>query len=69
MKTEGLATKIAKGTGNIILDTITGSTTQDIARMAGQMALAHQEPATESSQSALLLDPSVVFDIWVEEAF
>ncbi len=69
LKTDGLATKIAKGTGNILLDTITGGTTEDIARAAGQTALAHEESVPGSSQSAILLDSGVVFDIWVEEAF
>jgi len=69
LKTEGLATKIARGTGNILLDTITGGTAEDIARTAGQTTLSHEGATAESSQTALLLDSGVVFDIWVEEAF
>ncbi len=66
---DGLATKIAKGTGNILLDTITGGTAQDIARSAGQATLSHEAPAAGGSGAVLLLDAGVVFDIFVEHAF
>ena len=66
---DALATKIANGTGNILLDTITGGTAQDIARSAGQAALSHETPATGGSGAVLLLDAGVVFDIFVEHAF
>ncbi len=66
---DGLATKIAKGTGNIFLDTITGGTAQDIARSAGQAALSNEAPAAGGSGAVLLLDAGVVFDIFVEHAF
>lgn len=65
----GLGTKIAKGTGNILLDTIAGGIGQDVARSAGQAALNHEQPAQGGSEWALLLDEGVVFDIWVERAF
>jgi hypothetical protein len=65
----GLATQIAKGTGNILLDTITGGTAQDIARSAGQAALSHEAPAASGSGAVLLLDAGVVFDIFVEHSF
>jgi hypothetical protein len=66
---DGLATKLAKGTGNILLDTITGGTAQDIARSAGQAALNREAPAASGSGAVLLLDAGVIFDIFVEHAF
>jgi hypothetical protein len=68
-KRPGLATKVAKGTGNILLDTITGGTAQDIARSAGQAALSHEEQAPASSGTILLLDAGEKFQIFVEHAF
>lgn len=65
----GLGTKIAKGTGNILLDTIAGGVGQDVARNAGQTALNHEKPAESGSAWAILLDAGVVFDVWVERAF
>jgi hypothetical protein len=65
----GLGSKIAKGTGNILLDTIAGGVRQDVARGAGQAVLNHEQPAAGGSEWALLLDGGVVFDIWVERAF
>lgn len=67
---DGLGNKIAKGTGNILLDTITGGTPASIARNAGQAALNHEEAQpTGGGQWAILLDAGVVFDIFVEKAF
>ncbi len=65
----GVGTRIAKGTGNILLDTITGGTGQRIARDAGQTVLNREEAEPVSSQWAILLDAGVVFDIFVERAF
>jgi len=67
----GIGSTIAKGTGNVLLDVISGSATpQGIARAAGQAALNHEEPqAASSSDSVLLLDSGVVFDIFVEKTF
>jgi eukaryotic-like serine/threonine-protein kinase len=69
---EGVASRIAKGTGNILLDTITGGTPATVARNAGQAVLnqeASQPASTSNSQWALLLDAGVVFDLWVEHSF
>jgi serine/threonine-protein kinase len=68
-KTEGLGSKIAKGTGNILLDTVTGGTGQDIARSAGQAALNHEETAPAGSGMVLLLDAGVELDIFVFHPF
>ncbi|MBI5068715.1 MAG: protein kinase [Deltaproteobacteria bacterium] len=66
---EGLGTKVARGTGNLLLDTVAGGLGQDIARGAGQAALNHEEAPPVSSEWALLLDAGVVFDVFVERAF
>jgi hypothetical protein len=66
---QGVATKVAKGTGNILLDTITGGTGEAIARNAGQTVLNHESAPSAEGQSVLLLDAGVVFDLWVERAF
>lgn len=65
----GVGAKIAKGTGNILLDTITGGVGHDIVRGAGQAALNHDKQPDSGSGWALLLDAGVVFDVWVERAF
>lgn len=65
----GLGSKIAKGTGNILLDTITGGIGQDVVRNAGQAALSHEKAAEPGSSWAILLDAGVVFDVWVERSF
>jgi len=66
-----IGSTIAKGTGNVLLDVISGGATpQGVARAAGQAALNHQEPqAASSGEVVLLLDSGVVFDIFVEKAF
>jgi eukaryotic-like serine/threonine-protein kinase len=65
----GLGAQLAKGTGNILLDTVTGGLGQNVARNAGQAALNHERPVEGGSTYALLLDSGVVFDVWVERAF
>ncbi len=65
----GIGAKIAKGTGNILLDTISGGVGHDVVRGAGQTALNHEKQPQSGSGWALLLDAGVVFDVWVERAF
>jgi serine/threonine protein kinase len=64
-----LGAKIAKGTGNILLDTIAGGVGHDVARNAGRAALNHERRIDGGAQWALLLDSGVAFDVWVERAF
>mgnify|MGYP001428665609 CR=1 FL=1 len=66
---DGIGSSIAKGTGNILLDTVTGGTGQSIVRNAGQAALNREEAQPVSSHSALLLEAGVVFDVFVQEPF
>jgi hypothetical protein len=65
----GVAATIAKGTGNILLDTITGGVGHEVVRNAGQTALNHEKQVESGSSWAILLDAGVVFDVWVERAF
>lgn len=65
----GLGAKIAKGTGNLLLDTITGGVGQDVVRNAGQAALGHEKQVEVGSSWATMLDAGVVFDVWVEKSF
>jgi serine/threonine-protein kinase len=65
----GLGSKIAKGTGNILLDTVTGGIGQDVVRSAGQTALNQEKLGESGSAWAILLDAGTVFDVWVERAF
>jgi hypothetical protein len=65
----GLGAQLAKGTGNILLDTVTGGLGQNVARNAGQAALNHERAVEGGSTYALLLDSGIVFDVWVERAF
>ncbi len=68
---EGVASQIAKGTGNTLLDTISGGVPIALARDAGRTALNDQQvkEAPAGVAGALLLDAGVVFDLWVERAF
>lgn len=68
-RSQGLGSRIAKGTGNILLDTITGGTAHDIARSAGQTALTHEEAAPAASGAVLLLDAGVDLSIFVIHPF
>jgi hypothetical protein len=68
---EGVGSRIAKGTGNTLLDTISGGVPQVLARNSGRTVL-NEETSREASAGtagALLLDAGVVFDLWVERAF
>jgi tRNA A-37 threonylcarbamoyl transferase component Bud32 len=64
-----LGANIAKGTGNILLDTIAGGVGHDVARNAGKAALEYERPVEGGSTWALLLDSGIVFDVWVERTF
>ena len=66
---DGLGTTIAKNTAGVLLNTFTGGVAQDVARGAGQTALSHQDAVAGGRGDAQLLDPGVLFDVWVERAF
>jgi tRNA A-37 threonylcarbamoyl transferase component Bud32 len=66
---DGVGKKIAKNTAGVLLGTVTGGLAQDVARGAGQTALSHQEDIPAGGGDAQLLDPGVLFDVWVERAF
>jgi hypothetical protein len=66
---EGVGTAIAKNTAGVLLGKVTGGVGQDVARGAGQTALNHQDGVAAGGGDAQLLDPGVLFDVWVERAF
>jgi eukaryotic-like serine/threonine-protein kinase len=66
---DGVGTAIAKNTAGLLLNTVTGGVAQDVARGAGQTAIGHQSATAPASGEAQLLDPGVLFDVWVERAF
>jgi hypothetical protein len=66
---DGLGKSIAKNTAGVLLSTVTGGLAQDVARGAGQTAMGHQDSVVVGSGEAQLLDPGVLFDVWVERAF
>lgn len=66
---DGLGKSIAKSSAGVLLGTVTGGIAQDVARGAGETALRHQDSAPAASEDALLLDPGLLFDVWVERAF
>jgi hypothetical protein len=66
---DGLGTRIARGTGNLVLNTVTGGLAQDAARNAGSAVVNHRDAAELSGGAAILLDAGVVFDVWVSKAF
>jgi len=68
-KADGLGAKIAKGTGNILLDTITGGAAHDIARSAGQTTLSHEQTTPAAPGEVLLLDAGVELNIFVTTPF
>ena len=66
---EGIGTAIAKNTAGVLLNTVSGGVAQDVARGAGQTALNHQDATPAGRGDTQLLDPGVLFDVWVERAF
>jgi hypothetical protein len=66
---DGLGKSIAKSTAGVLLGTVTGGLAQDVARGAGQTAISHQESVAPGGGDTQLLDPGVLFDVWVERAF
>jgi hypothetical protein len=66
---DGLGTKIARGTGNVLLNTMTGGVPQDVARSAGSAVVNNRSAGTASGSSAILLDSGVLFDVFVARSF
>ena len=67
---ESLAGRIAKGTGNALLATVSGGVVQDVARTAGEVAVNSERPSSGSSgNSVILLDGGGLIDVWVEKSF
>jgi serine/threonine protein kinase/type IV secretory pathway VirB10-like protein len=63
---DGLGTSIARGSAATVLNTVTGGLGHDLVREAGHVALQPREPGSSGSRDTLILDPGLVFDVWVE---
>ncbi len=66
---EGLGTKIVRGTGNVLLNTVTGGVPQDVARNAGSAIVNNRSADPASGSSAILLDSGAQFDVFVMRSF
>lgn len=66
---DGLGKTVAKNTASVLLGTVSGGVAQDVVRGAGQTALSHQDAVVAGGGDAQLLDPGMLFDVWVERAF
>jgi hypothetical protein len=66
---EGLGSKIARGTGNVLLNTVTGGVPQDVARNAGSAIVNNRSADPASGGSAILLDSGAQFDVFVARSF
>jgi len=66
---EGAVARVARGTGNALLDTVAAGPVQSIARGVGEVALEREPGMSGAPGRALLLDAGILFDIWVERSF
>lgn len=60
---------VAKSSAETLLGTVTGGLGQDLVRGAGQVALQARPSESSGSSEIQILDPGVVFDLWVEHPF
>jgi len=67
---ESLGAKVARGTGNVLLNTVTGGVAEDVARGAGSAVVNHRasDSAAGGSGSAILLDAGVLMDVFVSKS-
>ena len=66
----GLGSKVARGTANTVLGTVSGGLGRDLVRGAGSEVVNHEEASNAGSgSSAILLDAPLVFTIFVSAAF
>jgi eukaryotic-like serine/threonine-protein kinase len=68
---ESLGTKVARGTGNVLLNTVTGGVAQDVGRGAGSTIVNNRQSDSSAGggSSAILLDSGVLFDVFVSRSF
>lgn len=67
----GLGSKVARGTANTVLGTVSGGLGKDLVRSAGSEVVNHEDSndAGAGSNTAILLDAPLVFTIFVSAAF
>ena len=65
----GAGLAIARTSAQTVLDTVSGGLAQDLVRGAGQTALETSVPTPTTTAGTELLDPGLLFDLWVERPF
>jgi hypothetical protein len=66
----GVGSRVAKGTANTVLGTVTGGIGKDLVRNAGAEVVNQQEtPDGGGGSTAILLDAPLVFTVFVSAAF
>jgi tRNA A-37 threonylcarbamoyl transferase component Bud32 len=66
---EGVGFAIARNTAETVLGTVTGGLPQELVRGAGQVAIQARPSDPSGTTDVLILDPGLVFDLWVERPF
>jgi hypothetical protein len=66
---EGVGTAIARSSADTVLGTVSGGLAQDLVREAGRTALQPRSLESSGTTDVQILDPGIVFDLWVERAF
>jgi hypothetical protein len=65
----GLGTSVAKASAGTVLNTLTGGLAQDLVRDAGNIALQHRDAPEPAGGDTQILDPGLLFDVWIERPF
>jgi len=67
---EDLGSEVARGTGNIVLNAVSGGLVEDTLRGAGSTVVNHRSTSQGGSGgSAILLEAGVLFDVFVTKSF
>jgi hypothetical protein len=68
---EGVGVRVARQTGNAVLNTVSGGLVEDVARGAGSTIVNHQAGnlAGGADVPAILLDGGVIFEVFVAATF
>jgi serine/threonine protein kinase len=66
---EGLGSAIARSSAGTVLNTVTGGLGSDLVRDAGHVALQRRDSGSAATRDTQILDPGLVFDVWVERPF
>ena len=66
---EGLGGAIARSSAGTVLNAVTGCLGQELVRDAGHVALQRRDGGSAATRDTQILDPGLVFDVWVERPF